>query len=121
MTMIIAIVSPMALPIPRTLPAPIPERAAGIRTCQIVCQCVAPSLANLLYILRGTALRLSSLMLISSVKPWPSKRFRRPGCMNPVPPIWRTAGTITEHAYHAVYYGGNAYQEFHRGRSIAVL
>ena len=40
--MIMAMVSPMARPIPRMMLATIPDLAAGIRTRQMVCQCVAP-------------------------------------------------------------------------------
>ncbi len=42
-TMITAIVSPTALPIPRMIAAVIPGSAAGSRTRAIVCQWVAPS------------------------------------------------------------------------------
>jgi len=40
--MIMAMVSPMARPMPKMTPATIPDLAAGISTRQMVCQCVAP-------------------------------------------------------------------------------
>ena len=40
--MIMAMVSPMARPMPRIMLATIPDLAAGISTRQIVCQWVAP-------------------------------------------------------------------------------
>ena len=39
---IMAMVSPMARPIPKMILATIPDLAAGINTRQMVCQCVAP-------------------------------------------------------------------------------
>jgi len=42
-TMIMAMVSPMARPMPKMMLETIPERAAGIITRQMVCQWVAPS------------------------------------------------------------------------------
>jgi hypothetical protein len=41
--MIMAMVSPMARPIPNMMLATIPDLAAGINTLQMVCQCVAPN------------------------------------------------------------------------------
>jgi hypothetical protein len=40
--MIIAMVSPMARPIPKMMLDTIPDLAAGINTRQMACQCVAP-------------------------------------------------------------------------------
>jgi hypothetical protein len=40
--MIMAMVSPIARPIPKMMLATIPDLAAGTKTRQMVCQCVAP-------------------------------------------------------------------------------
>jgi len=41
--MIMAMVSPIARPMPKMMLATIPDLAAGIKTRHMVCQCVAPN------------------------------------------------------------------------------
>jgi hypothetical protein len=62
--MIMAIVSPMARPIPKMMLATIPDLAAGTRTRQMVCQCVAPSARPPALYEGGRAFKESSEMLM---------------------------------------------------------
>jgi hypothetical protein len=94
-TMIMAMASPMARPIPRTMEAAIPEREAGSNTLHMVCQWVAPSARAPSLWLLGTALMLSSLMLtmVGSIM---AVRTMTPAAMlKPGPPIWRIRGTMS--------------------------
>ena len=67
-TMMTAMVSPIARPIPRIIAAAIPERAAGTMTRLIVCQRVAPVARDPSRYSQGTELMASSdtLMIVGS-------------------------------------------------------
>ena len=64
-TILLAIASPSALPMPNTTPVQIPDFAAGITVLQIVCSFVAPSANDAALILSETALREDVLTLIT--------------------------------------------------------
>ncbi len=68
-TMMTAMVSPIARPIPRMIAAAIPERAAGTMTRLIVCQRVAPVARDPSRYSMGTELIASSetLIIVGSV------------------------------------------------------
>ena len=81
---IMAMVSPMARPIPRMTLATIPDRAAGSKTRQIDCQWVAPNERAPSLKVRGKARRESSEMLmivgkIMNPKTSAPDRMLRPG------------------------------------------
>ena len=63
-----AMVSPTALPIPRMMAAVIPDRAAGVTTLLMVCQCVAPRANDASRYSRGAEEIASSetLMIVGS-------------------------------------------------------
>jgi hypothetical protein len=82
--MIMAMVSPMARPIPKIMLATIPDLAAGINTRQMVCQCVAPRASPPALKEEGRALKESSEMLIivgriMNPKIMEPERILRPG------------------------------------------
>ena len=64
-TMLIAIASPSARPIPSTIPVMIPDFAAGTVTLNIVCIFVAPRARDAALICCGTACIDDTLMLIT--------------------------------------------------------
>ena len=64
-TRLIAIASPKALPIPKTIPVIIPDLAAGTTTLKIVCILVAPRASDVALKFIGTALIADALILIT--------------------------------------------------------
>ena len=64
-TIVIAIASPSALPVPNTTPVSIPDFAAGITALNIVCSFVAPSANDAALRVSGTAFNDDVLTLIT--------------------------------------------------------
>ena len=64
-TRLIAMASPIALPVPRTMAVMMPDFAAGITTWKIVCIFVAPNARDALLKCCGTERRAVSLILIT--------------------------------------------------------
>ena len=97
-TMISAIVSPRARPIPRITAATMPERAAGNITWRMVCQCVAPRASEPSLYALGTAWMASRAMLVTVGRIMIARMieaFSRPKPVFPSIGIFRIRGANT--------------------------